>query len=389
MSSPACFNVDEMLQPCQTGGPAGPDLRLDTAHDAVYQQLRSAYTNSKTIEKKIQERATGADGQPLYSAEQLEWRKVKDLSIKALREHSKDFQIAAWLCEALIRIDGPGGLRDGFHLARRLGKEYWSGIHPMPEQEEGVEPPSDIEKISTRVQPFSGLFTGMVDTTKGTFEGPLVLAILSVPLTESEPYSFVELRQVKKSGKMVRQVGAGTVDITMTDIQSSLDATPPEFYQLLHDDLNECLTELVAFGKFLDERCGKDEKGFPISPSTSEVQKTLETCRDMAREIGKTKGLFADAPVEAEGEGGALQVAAGPNGRRAFTRDDALSQLLMLAEVFRRSEPHSPVSHHIEEAVRWGRMGLPELLGELIADDKTRQMVLQRVGITDVPEKKK
>jgi type VI secretion system protein ImpA len=61
----------------------------------------------------------------------------------------------------------------------------------------------------------------------------------------------------------------------------------------------------------------------------------------------------------------------------------------MLAEFFRRSEPHSPVSHHVEEAVRWGRMGLPELLGELIADDKTRQMVLQRVGITDVPEKKK
>jgi type VI secretion system protein ImpA len=364
-------------------------LRLDTAHDAIYQQLRSAYTTSKTIEKKIQERATGADGQLLYSSEQLEWRKVKDFGLKALREHSKDYQITAWLCEALIRIDGMAGLRDGLRLARRLGKDYWSGVHPMPEQEEGVEPPSDIEKISTRVQPFAGLFTGMVDTTKGTFEGPLVLAILSVPLTESEPYSFVELRQVKKSGKVVRQAGASTVDITMADIQSALDATPPEFYQLLHDDIVECLTELDLFGKFLDERCGKDEKGFPISPSTNEVKATLETCREMAREIGKTKGLFADAPAEAEGEaGGALQVA-GPNGRRAFTRDDALSQLLMLAEFFRRSEPHSPVSHHVEEAVRWGRMGLPELLGELIADDKTRQMVLQRVGITDVPEKKK
>jgi type VI secretion system protein ImpA len=391
MPSPKCFNIDELLKPCTNGGPAGFDLRLDTAHDAIYQQLRSAYSNSKSIEKKLQERATGADGQPLYTPEQLEWRKVKDLALKALRDHSKDYQIAAWLCEALVRVDSAAGLRDGIRFARRLGDDFWSGIHPMPEVEEGIEPPSPIEKITTRVQAFVGLLTGMVDTSKGTFEGPLVMAILGMPLTEGDRYSFLELRQIKKSGKATRQVGASTQDVTIGEVQAAIDATPAEFYQNLFDDIDKCLAELDEFGKFLDQRCGKDEKGFPISPSTAEVQKTLETCREMVREIGKAKGLFADAPVEAEA-GGALQVAdgaPGQNGRRPFTREDALAQLLMLAEFFRRSEPHSPVSHHVEEAVRWGRMGLGELLGELIGDDKARQQVLQRIGIIDVPEGKK
>ena len=59
----------------------------------------------------------------------------------------------------------------------------------------------------------------------------------------------------------------------------------------------------------------------------------------------------------------------------------AFHVLAELAAFFRRTEPHSPISHHIEQAIRWGNMTLPELLTELIVDDKSRQEVLTRVGI--------
>ena len=52
-----------------------------------------------------------------------------------------------------------------------------------------------------------------------------------------------------------------------------------------------------------------------------------------------------------------------------------------LAEYFKQTEPHSPVSYALEQAVRWGRMSLPELLAELMPEEALRQQVFKRVGI--------
>ena len=70
-----------------------------------------------------------------------------------------------------------------------------------------------------------------------------------------------------------------------------------------------------------------------------------------------------------------------PNTKQEMTRELAFRLLAELALFFRRVEPHSPISHHIEQAVRWGKMTLPELLEELIADENSRQQVFTRVGI--------
>jgi type VI secretion system protein ImpA len=54
---------------------------------------------------------------------------------------------------------------------------------------------------------------------------------------------------------------------------------------------------------------------------------------------------------------------------------------LRAAAFFKRTEPHSPVSYALEQAVHWGRMELPELLGELIADVNVRADLFKRLGI--------
>jgi type VI secretion system protein ImpA len=71
----------------------------------------------------------------------------------------------------------------------------------------------------------------------------------------------------------------------------------------------------------------------------------------------------------------------GPSRGRLVTRDDALNALLQVADYFRRTEPHSPVSYSLEQAVRWGRMSLPELLAELIPDEAARTQLSLRAGI--------
>ena len=65
-------------------------------------------------------------------------------------------------------------------------------------------------------------------------------------------------------------------------------------------------------------------------------------------------------------------------------RDEAFRTLLKVSEFFRRTEPHSPISYNLEQAVKWGRMSLPELLSELIPDERARDEFFKLAGI---PEK--
>ncbi len=68
------------------------------------------------------------------------------------------------------------------------------------------------------------------------------------------------------------------------------------------------------------------------------------------------------------------------------TREEAFQSLLQIAAFFKRTEPHSPVSYALEQAVRWGKLPLPELLNELIADQGSREQLFKLVGIQS-PEK--
>ncbi len=63
------------------------------------------------------------------------------------------------------------------------------------------------------------------------------------------------------------------------------------------------------------------------------------------------------------------------------TREDAFRMLLEVADYFKHTEPHSPVAYALEQAVRWGRMPLPDLLTELIPEQATRDTIFKIVGI--------
>ena len=63
------------------------------------------------------------------------------------------------------------------------------------------------------------------------------------------------------------------------------------------------------------------------------------------------------------------------------TREDMLRELGQIAAFFRRTEPHSPLSYTLDEAVRRGRLSLPELLEELVPDAASRGQILMQLGI--------
>src|SRR4051812_29664967 len=98
------INLEAILAPLPTGDAgAGEDLRTDFSTTSPYQKLRDARAEARA-EERAQEVADGDNATPLA------WREVKRLGVLCLSEKSKDFEVASWLSEALIRLDGLPGL---------------------------------------------------------------------------------------------------------------------------------------------------------------------------------------------------------------------------------------------------------------------------------------
>ncbi len=76
-----------------------------------------------------------------------------------------------------------------------------------------------------------------------------------------------------------------------------------------------------------------------------------------------------------------IMVAAGGRTGAIQNRQDALKRLSEVAEYFRKSEPHSPVSYLVNRAVKWGEMPLESWLQDVIKDEAVIFQLRETLGI--------
>jgi len=76
---------------------------------------------------------------------------------------------------------------------------------------------------------------------------------------------------------------------------------------------------------------------------------------------------------------------AAPGAGAVASREEALRSLAAIAAFFRSTEPLSPLSYTLQEAVRRARMSWPELLEEIVPDLSLRAQILISLGIRPPP----
>jgi type VI secretion system protein ImpA len=84
-----------------------------------------------------------------------------------------------------------------------------------------------------------------------------------------------------------------------------------------------------------------------------------------------------------EGAGEAAVEASGPMTASPRDRADALRRLASVADFFRRTEPHSPVSYLVQRAARWGEMPLDEWLKEVVSDTAVLGHIRETLGLKE------
>ena len=137
-----------------------------------------------------------------------------------------------------------------------------------------------------------------------------------------------------------------------------------------------------AMADIIDAKAGAD------APSTTAVRDLVSgiieiVSRYAPADAAGNPGCSCQRGVRGTGCGVLGRIAVSPG--QIASREDALRALGQIADFFRRSEPHSPLSYTLDEAVRRGRMTWPELLAEVVADTDTRNTILNTLGIRPPP----
>jgi type VI secretion system protein ImpA len=370
MASPELLEFDRLADPISPENPVGEDLRSDTSPTSVYYRIKDARSQARDVERQL---ALGGDVGPGA----VDWQPILTLAPEVLAERSKDLEIAAYLIEALVREDGFAGLRDGFRLVRLMIERYADSVYPLPD-EDGIE---------TRVAPLTSL------NGEGG-EGTLIRPILNTPLTQdtsvgalstSDYQQALELQHAPDDVR-ARRVAQGGVSMEM--FASAVTETSPEFFRDRLDDIEQAAQEFADLTQLLVERYGED------APPSSGIRNALDNARDTLQAIARDKLAVAQPaqPEEdSEAESGASEAsAAAATAAPHFSldsldgiqsREEAFKVILKVAEYFKKHEPHTPISYALERIVHWGRLPLPELLKELIADPTSVQQMFRLVGI--------
>ena len=383
VSTPPLFDLEDLLQPISDDQPPGEDLREDDSPSSIYFSLRSARSSARAAERSAQ-----VDGDA--GAATQEWRTISDLAPAALRERSKDLEIACWYTEALVRSHGIAGVRDGLRLIGGLVERFWDGLYPL-EDEDGLE---------TKVRPVSGL-SG--EGAPGTLIAPVKLVPITAP-TSIEPLSAYHYEQARELAAIADQerrqarIDAGTY--SMEQLEAATRETPPEFLATRLQDVEEALGVCAELGERFASLCGHR------APSLINLRNTLTEIQDALKALVHDCGIVlpgaeADEPAQTAtdqgepaetGAAAAAPATARPAGVSVnvggdviASREDAFRVLSKVAEYFRKTEPHSPVSYTLDELVRRGRLPLPELLAELIPDEEARRGFLMRAGVEPPP----
>jgi len=271
--------VDELLDPIPVAGmPAGIDMRWTPEWDRLKEARR--FDDSLETGKWQKRERKIAD-----------WRTVRELAASMLRGHTKDLQIAMWLTEANVKLDGFKGLSVGLKLTRELMDRYW-GQGLFPSMEDGPE---------DRSGPFEWLNRKLVDS------------IREIPITvrndEGRDYAIIDLEDARRVGseKSYRSED-GEIDpvrkrayeqaltdghISLEMFEAAVSKSDRAAFEELASDFRVAWEEFQALEKSVDEHFGD------VAPNLALGRNAMDSIRQAISDILEERRKASPDPTAA------------------------------------------------------------------------------------------
>ena len=364
MATDTVVDIEAILKPIPGGSPAGKDIRDSKEFDILKDARREEEVLSQGDWKR--------------DAKMADWPKAIQTATKILTMQSKDLQVATWLVEALLKRHGFVGLRDGLHILRGLHEQFWDGLYPAIED-------GDLEYRSGKLEALNKLLP------IGINMAPLIRSGEGVLYSYAHYKESQEIENLRRGAagdsEKRRQLEEAIKDgkLEGETFEKAVAATPLGYCTSLLEQLSDCWAAYDQLDQVLDKQYGD------AAPSLSAVKDAIGECRSVMDGIVRKKGGvglggtdMADPGQSASAPGqGSAQVGPLSTGIEPRDRAEALRRLAGVAEFFRKTEPHSPVSYLVQRAARWGEMPLEEWLREVIKDESVLGGLRETLGMKE------
>jgi type VI secretion system protein ImpA len=318
------MSTNDLLHPLPGATASGVDMSFSTEFDRL-QDLRRE--DDPTIPR----------GELDAEHKRADWPAVKKLAGSLLAEQTKDLRLAAWWAEAAAKTDGYAGLAEGLALYAGLCDGFWDEVHPQPEGD-------DFEFRVGSITWLLGLVTSSARQLPVLHHGGHALSLAEWGL--------------------LRQRARGTDEEAAKVARDTLDrlqrGTPGPALLKVLDAVRHIVATLETLQAVVDARLGADGPAFVSAREA--MQDAVAGTERLAAELGVLGTASSQGHTLPDAQANASEATdnapAGGAPAMPRSRQQALAQLRLVADYFRRHEPHSPVAYLADRAAQWGDMPL-------------------------------
>ncbi|MBA5608415.1 type VI secretion system protein TssA [Duganella sp. FT3S] len=333
------FSIAQLLLPISPAQTCGEDLSFSSELDDI---AKARTYDDPTLDQ----------GEWVVALKEADWGFVGSRCARLIESKSKDLRLAVWLAEAHAKTRGLRGLGDGFAVLAGLCEHYWDGLFPL----------ADDGQFEQRVGNLGWLL------------GRTPQLVREMAVTEEMGYTWADFDAARQraagSGGADSQGWGGASDagLALADLDAQRRRNSADYNEALLADAQYCLAMLADLERAVDARLGVD------GPAFTAAREALQGLIHFVAPLAGGAGVIA--AVEADGarcDGMSQPAAYGvvQPGEALRSRAQALAQLRLVADFFRRTEPHSPVAYLAEKAASWGEQPLHLWLRAVVKDPAT------------------
>lgn len=355
------LDVERLVLPISSDRPTGRQLRGQEVSDSPYVLIRSKRTDARLRER----------GEGTVADLSKKWEGVLHLAEEILVDHSIDLEVSAYLIEAAVRLYSFSGFSDALCVLVTILEDYWETAHPAPSD-------SGHELRLTYVVGLNGIDK----------DGTLIAPLQRCPLVDGPEgkYSIADWVAAQAIEKLEPEQQRHHIDAGVPSLESILDQaqqTPADFVAEQRTAIHQSLAWIGRLVDVVDSRCppgilhvsrmrnvlvqALETMTYLYGPETDNVSEVVDSVQEPSTSSSddNVESSLPEQPAILSDRPAGIQ-----------SRNEALQQLMEVAEWFRQTEPHSPLSYTIEQIVRRAQMPLPELLEHLIPDSEARSLFL-------------
>lgn len=371
----------ELQQPISTESFCGSYLKLDRQ---AYRAIRNVYNEANSCARKLLQTPDENEVDELMELNLISQNKLAKSLIETLTLQTKDIELISWLMVSQVYLDNTLiGFKNAAQLLKFLVFNHWELLEPILPKT-ALKATDDIQVKKEIAEFKASSFSQMIGTSEN--DSILYAPLSLVPLIDK--LSLFKYLSAEKKGECLK---------LKEELKKFVSEKKDTLIEKVHilNDIKQIFEEIYNFLNNLGINEGFSAPNFSfLINHLDKMIKVIEFMADIkidANNQSQSQNLVSNEGEQIQLDEEVLvqstknqsddmknidsNLLSNLNIQEKFnlmaknnqlTREDIFEQLQNIANYFKSSEPHSPVSYLIEKAIRWGHMSLPELMTELM-----------------------